>query len=221
MNSSSIFPGCARMYVAWARWLVVSLSSCGRIREMASARKRSRISCVAEVRTMRLESSSFDDQTVEVELGEVRKRGDGDGFVGCAVVNDAPDAAARAVALGMVERNLVVADDAVVKVGDVKCSVGTKLQIDRAEPGVVATEEVGLLDGRRRRAGPFELVVVDAMSDRVADKKRVAVFRREMVGGVVDDAREAGRAVRVASSSRGRSRDRRVACQSCRSRRRE
>ena len=124
-------------------------------------------------------------------------------------VDDPPDPAALAVAAGVGQRDLVVADDPVVEVGDVERAVGAELDVDRAEPGVVAREEVGLRDRLGRGAVPLEAVVVDPVGDDVADEERVAVRVGEVVGRVVGDAADAGRAVVVASSSRGRSRGRR------------
>ena len=53
-------------------------------------------------------------------------------------VDDPPDAAALAVAAGVGQRHLVVADDPVVEVGDVERAVGAELDVHGAEPGVVA-----------------------------------------------------------------------------------
>ena len=93
--------------------------------------------------------------------------GGGTGLSGVSLVDDAPDAAALAVAAGVVQRHLVVADDAVVEIGDVQGAVGAELDVHRPEPGVVAGEEIGLLDRRGRRAVPLEAVVVDAVGDRL------------------------------------------------------
>ncbi len=107
-----------------------------------------------------------------------------------------------AVAAGMVQRHFVVADDAVVEVGDVQRPVRTEADIDRTEPAVVAREEVGLLDGRVAGTVPLEPIVIDAVGDQVADEQRVAKLRREVIGRVVDDAGNAGRAVAVAAHLR-------------------
>ena len=57
-----------------------------------------------------------------------------------AVVNQAPNPARLAIAPGVVEAHLVVADDAVVKIGDVQRAVGAELQIDRPEPRVAGAD---------------------------------------------------------------------------------
>jgi len=56
----------------------------------------------------------------------------------------------------MGQGNLVVADDAVVEVGDVERTVGPQLDIDGPEPVVLAPDEVGLLDPLGSRAMPLD-----------------------------------------------------------------
>src|SRR5207253_93127 len=58
---------------------------------------------------------------------------------------DPPDSAAGAIAARMVERHFVVADDAVVKVGDVERPIGSELDIDWPEPRIAARKKIGLL----------------------------------------------------------------------------
>ena len=90
------------------------------------------------------------DQGLRVGLAEVGRRVERGGFPGVAVVDDAPDPAAELVAAGVVERDLDVADDLVVEVGDVERPVGADLHVDGAEPRVVRDDEVGLLDRLER-----------------------------------------------------------------------
>ena len=51
-----------------------------------------------------------------------------------------PDTTTSPIAIGVVERNFVVADDFVVKIGNVQTTVGTKLQIHWTKPWIVAGE---------------------------------------------------------------------------------
>ena len=138
------------------------------------------------------------------QLGDGRRRLVGPGLLrgrGLAVlalVDDPPDPAPLAVAAGVGEGDLVVADDPVVEVGDVEGTVGAELDVDRAEPGVVADDEVGLGDRPGGRAVPLELVVVDPAGDDVADEDRASVGFGEVVGRVVGDPADPGRAVVVA-----------------------
>ena len=90
-----------------------------------------------------------------------------------------------------------MADDAVVEVGDVKRPVGTQLDVHRPEPVVLAPDEVGLLDSLGRRAVPLDPVVVDPVGDDVADEDRAAIRLGELVGRVVADAGDPGRAMVV------------------------
>ena len=53
------------------------------------------------------------------------------------------DPPALAVTFGMIERNLVVTDNLVVKVGDVEMSIGANSDVDRTKPRVLAGHEVG------------------------------------------------------------------------------
>ena len=100
---------------------------------------RSTNSFVASVRTVMFASASGSTNAFGVGRGEVRAAaGSWRGALRRAGVDDAPDAAALAVALGVVERHFVVADDAVVEVGDVERAVGAELDVDGPEPGVVA-----------------------------------------------------------------------------------
>ncbi len=112
-------------------------------------------------------------------------------------VDDPPDPAARAVAARVVQVDLVMADDPVVEVGDVERAVGAQLDIHRPEPVVLAPDEVGLFDPFGTRPVPLDPVVVDSVGDDVADEDRAAIGRGELVGGVVADAADAGRAVVV------------------------
>lgn len=72
-----------------------------------------------------------------------------DGFLRALVI-DSPNTAAFAITAGVGQRHLVVADDSVVEVRDVKRPVRSQLQVHGPEPRVVAGQEVRLLDGSHR-----------------------------------------------------------------------
>jgi hypothetical protein len=93
-----------------------------------------------------------------------------------AGVGDAPDAAALAVAARVGERHLVVADDAVVEVGDVERAVRRELDVDRPEPLVVAAEEVGLLLGLVAGAVFSSRSWFDPSRDGIADDTESRYF---------------------------------------------
>ncbi len=117
--------------------------------------------------------------------------------------HDAPDAAALAVAAGVVEGDFVVADDAVVEIGDVERAVGAEGEIDGAEPGIVAGKEVGLLVGLRRGAGEGDVVVIDLGGDDVAEEEVVVPFGAPDAAVDVNDAANAGGAVGVLAHDGG------------------
>ena len=112
-------------------------------------------------------------------------------------VDDPPDPAAGAVPARVGQRHLVMADDPVVEIGDVERPVGTELDVNGAEPVVLAPDEVGLLDPLGRRAVPLDPVAVDPVGDDVADEDVAAIGLGELVGGIVADAGDARRAVVV------------------------
>ena len=60
----------------------------------------------------------------------------------------------------MIQRHFVVADDPVVEISDVESVIRTELEIDGAEPRVVAGEEVGLFVRLRCGAGEGDVVAV-------------------------------------------------------------
>ena len=108
-----------------------------------------------------------------------------------------PDAAAGFVTALVVEGDFVVADDLVVEVGDVEGVVGAELEIDGAEPGVIAGDEVGLLVGFGRGAGEGDVVVVDAGGDAVAEEDVIVPLGAPHTAVEIHDAADAGAAVRV------------------------
>ena len=70
--------------------------------------------------------------------GQVDRLGQAPGFL--SPIDQPPNAAHLTVAPGVVEPHLVVADDAVVKVGDVQRAVRAELKVDRPEPWVARAD---------------------------------------------------------------------------------
>ncbi len=151
----------------------------------------------AEMPHRQVDMAQVGDQVRDRGVGPVDRRGRGRRLAVGPAVDDPPDPPARAVAAGVGQRDLVVADDPVVEVGDVEGPVGAQLDVHRPEPVVLAPDEVGLLDPLGRRAVPLDPVVVDPVGDDVADEDVAAIRLGELVGGVVADAGDAGRAVVV------------------------
>src|SRR5262245_46163093 len=60
-----------------------------------------------------------------------------------ANISNAPNSAALAVTSGMIQRDFVMADDAVVEMGEVDRVIGPELKIHRTEPGIFAGDQVG------------------------------------------------------------------------------
>ena len=82
-----------------------------------------------------------------------------------------PDPAPFPVAARVEEIDFVVADDAVVEVGDIEGTVGACLEIDRAEPPIVANKKILRGLDPRRRSLPLEPVTVNGVGDHVADEQ--------------------------------------------------
>ena len=97
----------------------------------------------------------------------------------------------------MVEAHLVVANDAVVKIGDVQCSVRAELQIDRPEPRIAGSHEVGQFGTFWATAEPINPVAINAAGDDIADENIVAEFHRPMIALVKHNATQAGGVVVV------------------------
>src|SRR5690606_37403231 len=112
-----------------------------------------------------------------------------------SLVDDSPYPSAVAIPTRVIQRNFVMADDPVVKIGDIQGAVGTQLQIDGPTPGIVANEEVGLFNRLIRRAMRLQDVRIDPRGNRVADEYPTLVFSGKVIGVVINNARDAGRAV--------------------------
>ena len=123
-------------------------------------------------------------------------------LVGCVLLCHPPDAATLPVTPGIVQRDLVVADDLVVEVRDVEGVVGSQLEIHGAEPRVLAFQELGLLIGLGRGTGVGDVVVVDDGSDHVAQQHVVIPLRAPDAAADVDDACDAGGTVAVLAHHR-------------------
>ena len=85
----------------------------------------------------------------------------------------------------MDQRHLVVANDAVVKVGDVESAIRPQGGVDRPEPRIGGGEEIRLLGRLRRGSVEGDRVAVQAAGHHVADEERVAIFGRPQVVVVV------------------------------------
>ena len=109
-----------------------------------------------------------------------------------AGVGHAPDAASFPVALGMRERNFVVADDPVVKVGNVERTIRANFEVDRPKPRVVTDDEVGLFDRLVACAMLLQPVVIDPARHRVPDEHRPKVFGRKVGRFVEGQAADPG-----------------------------
>jgi hypothetical protein len=121
----------------------------------------------------------------------------GGGFGGTALLDNPPDPSPVAIAAGVIKWHFIVPDDTVVEVGHVERSVTPETEVDRAEPGIVARDKVGLLDCDRSAALELNTVVVDARGDRIADKDMVVPRGAPDAAVEVADATDAGGAVGV------------------------
>ena len=121
-----------------------------------------------------------------------------------AVVHQAPNATGLTIATGVVEPYLIVANNAVIKIGDVQCTVGTELQINRPEPRVSGSHEVRQFDTFWAAAKPINPVTIDAAGHDIADENIVAEFRRPMIRLVKHNATQAGGVVVVLDDQWGK-----------------
>ena len=141
-------------------------------------------------------------ELLAIELQEVADRLRGRGLAVEPLVDDPPEPAAGSVTARVLQVDLVMADDLVVKVVHIERAVRPELDVGRAEPEVVTAEEVGLQDRLGRRAGELDLVEVDLAGDHVAEEHHPLVFLGEMVGLVPLQPAQAGRVVVVADHVR-------------------
>ena len=86
-------------------------------------------------------------------------------------VSNPPDTATGAIAIRVFQWDFVVPDDFVVEVRDVEATIGSKLQIDGAEPRVVAGEQIRHFYCFSRGTKVFETVAIDAASHDIATEK--------------------------------------------------
>src|SRR5260370_42268610 len=106
--------------------------------------------------------SQISDQVGDAGLAPVGKRLHGFTFAIRSAVYDAPDGAALLVTTGVSERNLVMANDAVIEICDVQRAVGPELDVHRPKPGIVTAKEVGLKNRLIGRAVTLQAVVIDS-----------------------------------------------------------
>src|SRR5688572_19817108 len=122
-----------------------------------------------------------------------------------ASINDAPNASTLTVAAGMIERDFVVTDDAIVKVRDVKRAVRAERNIHRAKPRVIAAQEIWFLLRHACGTALGEGVTVDAATHDVSKKTVASVFGRKLIVVIDSDSGDGGRTVRVRANVRAES----------------
>ena len=132
------------------------------------------------------------DQFLQRGAGIIHPGGKPGPFAG---IHDPPDAATLPVAARMVERHLVMADDAVIKIGDIQCSVRSQLHVHRPEPGIVADNEIFFLPDDRCGAMHSEVAPGNPAQQDVTVEKVVPVSFREMTGDIVLQPGEGRRSV--------------------------
>src|SRR6185369_7351947 len=102
----------------------------------------------------------------------------------------------------MVEGDLVMADNAVIKISHVKRAVRAELHVNRPEPGIVSAEEIGFFL-RDSGGSVFDQgIAVDATGHYISDEGIVAKFRGKIVGGIEHHSGDGGRSVAVFANIR-------------------
>src|SRR5262249_1318010 len=103
---------------------------------------------------------------------------------------DAIDAAVRAVAAGIAEGVLQMADDRVVPIGEPDGGIGSDLQVRRAEIRIAGVDNRLDLRGAEAAAPFMDVVLQDALeADDVGDQEITLVFLGKMPAGQDFDAR--------------------------------
>ena len=97
------------------------------------------------------------------------------GYRIAACVANPPNPAAGAVSTRVVEGHLVVANNAVVEVGDVEGAIRAHAEIDRAKPGICSSQKVRLLDGADRGGSMVESVAVHTAGHHVATETAATI----------------------------------------------
>ena len=97
----------------------------------------------------------------------------------------------------MIEGDFVVPDDLVVKVGYIKCAIGPELEIDGAEPGIVASEQIGHLDRLRCRPSVFQSVAVDAAGHDITAEQVASIGIGKRPCPNMGDSRDGGAAMQM------------------------
>ena len=92
----------------------------------------------------------------------------------------------------MVKADLVMTDNAVVKIGNVECSVRAELEVDRAEPRVSCDQKVGLFLSSNTPPVSQQRVTVDPAGHDVAGVQTAAVLGRKLLGVVLSQPADRG-----------------------------
>ena len=79
----------------------------------------------------------------------------------------------------MIEVNLVVPDDTVIKIGNVKGTIGPKLQVYRPKPWITWYQKIRFFAGTHARTLIHQLISIDAASHDVAAEGTISIDRRK------------------------------------------
>ncbi len=112
-------------------------------------------------------------------------------------VNDPPDSPTGAIPPRMIQRHFVVANDAIVKIRHIQCSVRSQLNIHGPKPGVAGFEKIRFLFPHRAAAMPGDAVLIDPGSHDIANEEIAQVFFRPKVIFVHDNATDRRRTMSV------------------------
>src|ERR1043166_6156271 len=104
----------------------------------------------------------------------------------------------------MGERDFVMADDPVVKVGHIKGAVSALMEIIGPKPGIGSAQKIGLLDSAITGAVRDEAITIDPAGHDVANKSVLPEFGGPVAFGINDDAGNGCRAVKVFHQSWGK-----------------
>ena len=97
--------------------------------------------------------------------------------VGC-LAHHPPNPPAAAIPSRMRQRHLHMGDNPVVEIGDVQRSVGSKLHVHRAEPGVRSTHQIGHLVGDAGGTTILDAVAIHPAGHHIAQEKIALKLRR-------------------------------------------
>src|SRR5438094_6201888 len=117
-------------------------------------------------------------------------------------VKNSPDAAPLAVPARMIQRHLIMADNAVVKVSHVDGAVWTELKVHWPEPRVIAAQKIRFFFSHPRRAVLDQRIPIDPASHDIADESVAAILLGEIVRCIKEHAGNGRRAVAVGANIR-------------------